>query len=829
MNDSVPMLVWQLVRATVFLSLAAGVTLTAFRFLNTQSPRTRTLSWSMVLLAGVLLVPTTVSVPWYDAAPAVSQTATRPATMPSVYSTTLPRSGEASTSESAAPPIVKSPVQQTASSPNPWRHLIPTLWALGLAVILVTAVVSYSGLLISLAACWNPQRSWQREYDEAADDLGIKHPPKMIVHSHLGPFLCLTPCGYRLVIPSRQWSRLSRDERAVVLRHELAHLQRGDVWRWIPMRCIVLLHWFNPLAWMAVHRIEEVAEWEADRIALHKGRGDAGSLARALLKLARHSAQSRLLASAVSGRSLKRRLENLVNDFDRKGTEPMLKKMTLFSLLAAVLIAGAVQVRLVAQEAEQDDHSESSQVTIDTAREFAAKLVGDDELTKQLRTALNSEPGALVLRDRAGYYDQQSRQAMRSDMIATVFDSWFTKTDRGLELKTGQETFRDEFLTSADAFNQDIETTLKACRDMAGKMNPESELDRLAHRFLTDERAPVVLYAAELRHSLRPGAQMLEEVFEGIFALRRDGQYEIRADARPKAEEMAKNFDSRVQLLKTLQQYIAEFAEEIAEVDDLHQDVRTALKDPTFVTQLAAEIFESDRVHASSVDDIMEGLEDGFRDAADGLVVRDEAREEIQEHLAARDSVQAAATSLRGPLDEFADKVSDHDDVHRIWKTMLKSDLALIRVASELEYASADADEAARVFMQQILVEDDNGRLHVNPPEIEKEEVAEHISEMFRRARSAKRKGRELDRRAAEVLDPSVKAVLLTAGGKLAFADHLKRLLAAQTTDGFAEWISNHFDETADGYIIRDDQQEAIADVIAQVAEVRKELANADF
>ncbi len=51
----------------------------------------------------------------------------------------------------------------------------------------------------------------------------------------------------------------------------------------------------------------------------------------------------------------------------------------------------------------------------------------------------------------------------------------------------------------------------------------------------------------------------------------------------------------------------------------------------------------------------------------------------------------------------------------------------------------------------------------------------------------------------------------------------------AEVQDGFAEWISDHFEEINGGYAIREEAREEITEVIHQIAEVKKELENADF
>jgi hypothetical protein len=51
----------------------------------------------------------------------------------------------------------------------------------------------------------------------------------------------------------------------------------------------------------------------------------------------------------------------------------------------------------------------------------------------------------------------------------------------------------------------------------------------------------------------------------------------------------------------------------------------------------------------------------------------------------------------------------------------------------------------------------------------------------------------------------------------------------ADVPDGLAQWAADHFDETADGLVIREEQREEIAELVRQAEEVARELQNADF
>ena len=111
-----------------------------------------------------------------------------------------------------------------------------------------------------------------------------------MVSREAGPALCWLPSGYCLVVPESLWAALEPAERASILRHELAHYRRGDLWTTLLARCLAVFQWFNPLAWWAVARFEAQSEFICDRTS---SGGDPMAFAATLLRSARSSKPGR--------------------------------------------------------------------------------------------------------------------------------------------------------------------------------------------------------------------------------------------------------------------------------------------------------------------------------------------------------------------------------------------------------------------------------------------------------------------------------------------------------------------------------------------------------
>ena len=72
----------------------------------------------------------------------------------------------------------------------------------------------------------------------------------------------------RLLLPKGMLETLSREELRYVFLHELAHLKRHDIYIGWLMSLLQVLHWFNPLIWLAFYRLRADRELACDALVL---------------------------------------------------------------------------------------------------------------------------------------------------------------------------------------------------------------------------------------------------------------------------------------------------------------------------------------------------------------------------------------------------------------------------------------------------------------------------------------------------------------------------------------------------------------------------------
>ncbi len=141
--------------------------------------------------------------------------------------------------------------------------------------------------------------------------------------------------GHRtILLPAGLPDRCSPAELRCAFVHELAHLKRRDHWAHNLLLLVNLVHWFNPLIWIACRRIRAEMEMASDeRAVLLLGPNSRRGYAEALFHLTT-AGPSRLALvgfSGFSGPDLKQRLLNLAR-------APVSRRATaLFSILAGCL------------------------------------------------------------------------------------------------------------------------------------------------------------------------------------------------------------------------------------------------------------------------------------------------------------------------------------------------------------------------------------------------------------------------------------------------------------------------------------------------------------
>lgn len=152
----------------------------------------------------------------------------------------------------------------------PW---ILALWLAGALVVLSRLARDIRRIALVTRRAATIQRGHLADLArEVAADLGVRQPVRIAISRELA---LPVSWGLRrpvLLLPSsaRRWDA---ERRRVVLRHELAHVRRGDYMGHLLIELACALHWPNPFAWRAARRARLEQEQACDDRVLALGTG----------------------------------------------------------------------------------------------------------------------------------------------------------------------------------------------------------------------------------------------------------------------------------------------------------------------------------------------------------------------------------------------------------------------------------------------------------------------------------------------------------------------------------------------------------------------------
>ncbi|MHC4426814.1 MAG: M56 family metallopeptidase, partial [Planctomycetota bacterium] len=177
----------------------------------------------------------------------------------------------------------------------------------------------------------------------------------------------------RLLLPEGMIEVLSRDELRYVFLHELAHLKRHDIYIGWLTSLLQILHWFNPLVWLAFYRMQSDRELACDALVLARTQSDEPkSYGRIIVSLLeRFSRPQRLpgMAGILETKAQLKRRITMITKFKKNSYQwsPL--------AVALIIILGCVSL----PDAKRTKASETSAAKPDTAS--GAGAAGDVQQT----------------------------------------------------------------------------------------------------------------------------------------------------------------------------------------------------------------------------------------------------------------------------------------------------------------------------------------------------------------------------------------------------------------------------------------------------------------
>jgi beta-lactamase regulating signal transducer with metallopeptidase domain len=224
-----------------------------------------------------------------------------------------------------------------------WMTLVAGCWLLGTGALLLRLFVRWRGMHALVEASEDASKSFP--HSMAMHRLFVEMGrPRVRISSRVAT-ACVALWKWKPVVllPEQALAWRSSTLRAV-LRHELEHARRGDLWWRLAGEVALALWWWHPLAHVVLRRWTEACEQVCDDAVLNSGVRPE-SYARSLLTLAGGAlVPSPAPAMAFLGRSpsrLRRRVASILNHHGAGHANPSWVACIAIGILALVVVFAA--------------------------------------------------------------------------------------------------------------------------------------------------------------------------------------------------------------------------------------------------------------------------------------------------------------------------------------------------------------------------------------------------------------------------------------------------------------------------------------------------------
>jgi beta-lactamase regulating signal transducer with metallopeptidase domain/HEAT repeat protein len=248
--------------------------------------------------------------------------------------------------ESPIPTVQATTAGSAFASATRYSVWLVGLWALG--VLALVARLVHGLLTVRRIAQRAPEvdgAAWRAALHEVADRLDMEELPRLVVSNAVRvPFAC----GFRhptIVLPTEAMS-WTDERRRVVLLHELAHIQRRDMFGHLLSRLACVMYWFHPLVWMAARHLRAESERACDDLAIRSG-ARASDYAQHLLDIVtsiRGPVAPAVACTMARKRDFEGRMLAILDPERRRGTPSRVRAMALVGTLGVLYAVIAIAV-----------------------------------------------------------------------------------------------------------------------------------------------------------------------------------------------------------------------------------------------------------------------------------------------------------------------------------------------------------------------------------------------------------------------------------------------------------------------------------------------------
>jgi len=241
-----------------------------------------------------------------------------------------------------------------------WAMILTVIWLLGAVLVLVCHVIRHKRFIRSVWR-WGEDVKDRRTLDVWQAVLKEMNITAEIVlqRSELTGSPLLTGIFYpRIMLPKVD---ITDDEIALILKHELVHYKRKDLWYKGLVVLAVAIHWFNPMIYVIAKTISFQCERSCDdEVIKHKGTDSRFEYSTAIIHSIRYAESTTALSTNFFGgkKEMKNRISSIMDmSRKRRGT------LIICAVLTLTLVTGLAFSVITDEPEEFGDTYDGSGVT----------------------------------------------------------------------------------------------------------------------------------------------------------------------------------------------------------------------------------------------------------------------------------------------------------------------------------------------------------------------------------------------------------------------------------------------------------------------------------
>lgn len=365
-----------------------------------------------------------------------------------------------------------------------WREEMALVWCTVIFLMLAWWIITHLLWWRRVLRQSGPVSSSIAErFVECCADVGLRKVPRLVASRAVENPAVSGILRATVIIPEDLETTLSSAELRHVLLHEAAHVRRHDLrWNWAAL-AVLVLHWFNPLVWLAVRLMRSDREAACDATVLSTMSGDARmaygtTLLRIQERLAHLGAPHSRLGTLGSADMLRERILDIVHHGRRSTRTGAAALVISVACAGIVALLGAEPPKAEAPVAPVPlSPSENERAASNKNSSFRADLFcGTSDPSKQnafIESQIEVLKGQL-LRQKA----EARVKALHPDMVAVPvtldvtrpFDTRIYITVAASEPSYAR-SFLDALLDEMMAYRKTVEAAAYA----AAKANPDTK------------------------------------------------------------------------------------------------------------------------------------------------------------------------------------------------------------------------------------------------------------------------------------------------------------------------------------------------------------------